>query len=87
MCQWIDLEDFERLHTLNTSIGIFLKQGIEHRAGLLAILRKDVALPYVFGPLAAGTGGPIKSDMTNEIKRVEPQTNLLSEFLQKYPTT
>lgn len=85
--QWIDLEDFEGLHTPNASIGILLEQGIEHLAGLIAILGEDISLPYFVGSLAACEWGLIKGDMTNEIKRVKAQTNLLSEFLQKYPTT
>ena len=83
MSQWIDFEDFERLHALNSAIGIFIKKGFEHSPDFCAILGKDMPLPDLLGSLASRERWLVECDMADEVKRVVVQTDLLSKLDRK----
>ena len=79
----VHLQDFQRLDARDAGVGVFLQQGIEDGAGLVAVLGEDVALLDLLSPLAAREGRAVESDVADEVESVEVATHLLGEFLEE----
>ena len=62
---------------------VLLQQRFEHGAGLRAVLREDVALADVLGPLAAGERRLVEGDVADEVEGIEVLAHFLGERVER----
>src|SRR5690606_984950 len=79
----IDLEDVERLDAAQAAVGVFLEEGFEHGAGLVAVVGEDVAFFHAVGALAAGERRLVVGDVADEVEGVEVGADLRGEFVEE----
>ena len=80
--QGVHLENLQGLDAAEAGVGVFLEQGIEDGAGLVAIGGEDVALAYLLGPLPARQGWLVEGDVADEIEGVLVAAHLLGQFVE-----
>ena len=77
-----DLQDVRVVEVEYAFVLILLQQGLQHGAGLGAVLGEDVALADVVGTLAAGERRPVEGDVADQVEGVEILAHLLGQGLQ-----
>jgi hypothetical protein len=70
VAEGIDFEGLHGLDGLDAAVGVFLEQGFEDGAGLLAVFAEEVALGHPGGALAAGEGRLVVGDVADEVEGV-----------------
>ena len=64
-------------------VGVLVEQRIEHRAGLLSVLREHIAFLDVVGPLAASQWFGVERHVADEIEGIEVLAQLLDQHGQR----
>ena len=55
---------------VDAAVGVLVEQGLEHGAGLVAVLGEDVALLHLVGALAARERRLVEGDVADEVEGV-----------------
>ena len=70
VAEGIDFEGLHGLDGLDAAVGVFLEEGFEDGAGLLAVFAEEVALGHPGGAFAAGEGRLVVGDVADEVEGV-----------------
>src|SRR5262249_54015980 len=63
--QWVDLQDFQRLHTLETTISIFVEKSVQHGPRFLTIFCKNISFLNVVSAFTARQWRLVEDYVTN----------------------
>ena len=78
-----DLQNTRVVKVGDAFILVFLEQGFEHGAGLLAVLGEDVALADILRPLAPGERRLVEGHVADEIEGVEVLAHFLGQRIEQ----
>lgn len=77
----INLQNFERLHALQSAVGVFLEKRIEDGTGFGAVFSEDVSLLHFFGALFSGERRRVEGKVADEVEGVVVTPHLFGEFV------
>ncbi len=78
-----DLQDARIVEVGDAFVLVFLEQGFEHGAGLLAVLGEDVALADILGPLAPGERRLVEGHVADQVEGVEVLAHFLGQRIEQ----
>jgi hypothetical protein len=78
-----DPEDLRIVQVGDAVVLVFLEDGLQHGAGLIAVLGEDVSLADIVGPLPAGEGRPVEGYVADEIEWIQVSSHLFGQRFQK----
>src|SRR4030067_2081717 len=78
-----DLQDTGVVEAGNAFVLVFLEQGFEQRAALLAVFGEDIALANILRPLTPGERRLVEGNVANEVERVEVLTHFLRPWIKE----
>ncbi len=78
-----DLQDARIVKVSDAFVLVFLEQGFEHGAGLLAVLGEDIALADILRPLTPGERRLVEGHVADEVEGVEVLAHFLGQRIEQ----